>query len=553
MKMTMRGAAAVLCAGVATAALAESNQMSTVDAETMSNRLKIVESLTRIAENDPTDATIRMKLALVLDNVGMTEEAEWWRQEAMNINPEIATTGLIESGEDIPLHEFITSRGAGIPSVCNQPIGPDVIVGSLHDLRRWGTVGGITAFSVGTTSCNIGDEWLDWFDNDVRHPVIAQNMYKWEPFSVGDDNGRFKQIGQSWLKHGFFALSNNICCPSCSPTDGTHLGVGCADPYGAGLNGTFGWLGPRSEVNGATGFFYQYPYSSPTGNTTLRGRVQVQNTDLDQADPINADSLYIVEGHYVAKDDAEAGNKNNNTSYRTINVASSGSTHTISFAGSTQREVPAIHHWPQVEAGVTNVTVDVPGDGRYIVGYNASDNGDGTWRYEYAVYNQTSEDACTEFSVPVPAGVTITNISFHDVDSHSGEPYDNTDWTGAHTGGAVTWSAPAFSPSDDRNAVRWGTLYNFGFVADTAPVAASTNLVHLSGATSPAFDVAAPEVGVPPCPGDLNNDGTVDTADLGLILGAFGTTSQAADINGDGTVDTADLGILLAEFGPCPT
>ena len=96
MKMTMRGAAAVLCAGVATAAFAESNQMSTVDAETMSNRLKIVESLTRIAENDPTDATIRMKLALVLDNVGMTEEAEWWRQEAMNINPEIATTGLIE-------------------------------------------------------------------------------------------------------------------------------------------------------------------------------------------------------------------------------------------------------------------------------------------------------------------------------------------------------------------------------------------------------------------------------------------------------------------------
>ncbi|MCB9847849.1 MAG: matrixin family metalloprotease [Phycisphaeraceae bacterium] len=53
------------------------------------------------------------------------------------------------------------------------------------------------------------------------------------------------------------------------------------------------------------------------------------------------------------------------------------------------------------------------------------------------------------------------------------------------------------------------------------------------------------------CVADLNSDGIVDTADLGILLGVFGTSSPAADLNGDMTVDTADLGILLGVFGTC--
>ena len=49
--------------------------------------------------------------------------------------------------------------------------------------------------------------------------------------------------------------------------------------------------------------------------------------------------------------------------------------------------------------------------------------------------------------------------------------------------------------------------------------------------------------------GDLNGDGVVDTADLGILLGAFGTNTTSADINADCIVDTADLGILLGNFG----
>lgn len=50
-------------------------------------------------------------------------------------------------------------------------------------------------------------------------------------------------------------------------------------------------------------------------------------------------------------------------------------------------------------------------------------------------------------------------------------------------------------------------------------------------------------------PGDVNGDGVVDTADLGILIAAFGSSSVIADVNGDGTVDTADLGLLIANFG----
>ncbi|MCB9849038.1 MAG: hypothetical protein H6814_11565 [Phycisphaeraceae bacterium] len=48
---------------------------------------------------------------------------------------------------------------------------------------------------------------------------------------------------------------------------------------------------------------------------------------------------------------------------------------------------------------------------------------------------------------------------------------------------------------------------------------------------------------------DVNNDGRIDTADLGSLLGAFGSSNAAFDFNGDGVVDTADLGILNQNFG----
>lgn len=48
-------------------------------------------------------------------------------------------------------------------------------------------------------------------------------------------------------------------------------------------------------------------------------------------------------------------------------------------------------------------------------------------------------------------------------------------------------------------------------------------------------------------PGDLNQDGSVDSADIGLLIAAWATAN--ADLNGDGTTDSADLGILISNWG----
>jgi len=49
--------------------------------------------------------------------------------------------------------------------------------------------------------------------------------------------------------------------------------------------------------------------------------------------------------------------------------------------------------------------------------------------------------------------------------------------------------------------------------------------------------------------GDLNGDGLVNSADLGLLLGTWGPCKGCpADLNGNGVVNSADLGLLVAAW-----
>jgi FG-GAP-like repeat len=57
------------------------------------------------------------------------------------------------------------------------------------------------------------------------------------------------------------------------------------------------------------------------------------------------------------------------------------------------------------------------------------------------------------------------------------------------------------------------------------------------------------------CSGDLSGDGSVDGADLAVMLGIWGnsgTPGFPGDLNGDGTIDGADLAGLLGAWGACP-
>ncbi len=111
---------------------------------------------------------------------------------------------------------------------------------------------------------------------------IAQNLYRLK-------NGRFDQIGLSWLKHGF--TSTNSSTAGCSgatgqsctspPAGGNQLGIGCTDPYVSSLNGSRP-LGTPSEVNGTTGVF-PFPYTQVASSTVYDERVKVATADVDAA------------------------------------------------------------------------------------------------------------------------------------------------------------------------------------------------------------------------------------------------------------------------------
>ncbi|MBI3845982.1 MAG: HYR domain-containing protein [Planctomycetes bacterium] len=374
--------------------------------------------------------------------------------------------------------------------------GPDVIVGDLQNVQRYGTVGGITAFSVGTTSCNIGTIWLNWMSNTNQHPVIGQNMYRLK-------NGRFEQVGMSWLKHGFFALSGGLCFGDCQSTDGTHLGVHCSDPYDSGLNGDQSNLGPRWQVNASTGG-YPYPPANPATPATIGRRLQVHNTDLDPGQ--NAGALYFVEGQYVTPDDAAANNKNNNASYRRITVSGTpgSGTYNIALTATTQRQKPGIQAWKDNDAAVTIVDTDISSDGRITLGYKVTDNGNGTWHYEWAVYNMNSDRSGQSFSVPIATGVTLSNVGFHDVDHHSNDgvnnvTYDGTDWAFTNSGGVASWATSTFAQNPNANALHWGSLYNFRFDANTAPTAGNATIGLFTTGSPGSITVATqvPMSGVP--------------------------------------------------------
>lgn len=404
---------------------------------------------------------------------------------------------------------------------------PDVIVGSLPSTNAYGsnTVNGevIYAYSVATTSCNIGDQNLDWIANNNQHPVIAQDMFRLH-------EGRFSQIGNSWLKHGFCALQNPGLCPGCAGGGGclSFLTPGCADPYSAGLNGSQSNLGPRSQVNATTGVF-PYPYSAPpipSGQGAIGRRLQVKESDLLSANFPGA--FYFVSGQYVARDDADANNQANNASYRRVTVSQSGN-HNLSFQGSTQMQQPGIQAWQDFQSSVTLVDVEVPNGGLFIAGYDVVDNGNGTWNYEYAIMNLYSDRSANSFTVPYPAGVSIITHGFHDNSWHSGETVDGTDWTATlNPGIGITWETDSFSTNTDANALRWAMLFNFYFTCDAPPAdnTATLGLFKPGGAGDPnemTLTVAAPSGNFLPGVQDLSCDlgATTDpSVDLSWTNGA---------------------------------
>lgn len=352
--------------------------------------------------------------------------------------------------------------------------GPDVIVGGITGPSNYLNNSTHDAFTIGTTSCNIGDTPLLWQANNSNHPVIAQNLFRYQ-------GGRFEHVGQSWLKHGFLALAGTVCGGPCLGPGGSHLDPGCSDPYGSSLNGDQTGLGPKFEVNAATGVF-PYPYTE--GNQGITGdqrykRIRVALSDLDPG--THPGAIWIAEAQYTANDDAAAGNNSNNASWRQAQMSSAGSGYSMSFplTNPTHRQQTAIEAWQTLDPGVEIAPIDVIHDGRFWVGFKSTPLPNGKFAWEFAVQNMTSHRSGQAFHIDVPAGATVTNIGFHDVSYHSGEPFSGTDWSSSVAGNTVTWSTQTFAQNVNANALRWGTLYNFRFETDVPPPPAVTATIDL--------------------------------------------------------------------------
>ena len=438
----------------------------------------------------------------------------------------VCGNGTVETGEDCDDGSSNGTANSCCTASCTfSGKSPDVIVGDLVGTANFGTVGGITAYGVGTTSCNLGSCWLNWISGTAEHPVIGQNMFRLK-------DGRFEQIGQAWLKHGFTALqNNNVCASDCTAApNGTHLGVHCADPYDSSLNGSQTRLGPKDDVNANTGV-YLFPDSreSTTGNAIFK-RLQVHNTDVDPAQ--NSGALYFVEGQYVSHDDASSKNNPNNASYRSVTVGASP--FNLTLTGSTVRTKAGIQAWKAADPTVTETTVSAP-EGLFIVSAKATSLGGGVYHYEYAVQNLNDQRAGQSFTVPLPAGAVVTNVGFHDVDYHSGTPYDGTDWTPTVTASSVSWATSTYDVNINANALRWGTLYNFRFDANQAPGTSSVVLGLFRPGTPTSVSVTTVTPGV--CGGAPNgtacNDGNacspVDACQSGVCTAGSFVVCTASD------------------------
>ena len=355
----------------------------------------------------------------------------------------------------------------------------DVKLGILNSIASVGHTGtfpnGRLGMSMATTSCNVGDvnvTWLAAMNED--HPGIAMQVYR-------ELDNRFEQVGVSWIKHGFFALSNSQCTTCQNPSPGTFLGVGCSDTYGLSNNGDRFWLGPRDEWDPNLGtwdcmnsFFDGTPADcvrseNGSGNGPVNHRLE--GFDGDYGLP---GATYYYEAMYMVNADEAL---RNNIGSRECTMFWNGNTWIFSTpstgSGNPLIEGPAVERY----GDMTTIKRLDGGNGEVVLSVDVQDLGDGTWRYEYALFNWTLDRMVRQFSMPTNG--LVSNFYFHDIDDEAGN-----DWVVTTTAKNVTWTYndAVFPGHKVGGALEFGTLYNFGFTSNRPPATRTAALgIHESG------------------------------------------------------------------------
>jgi hypothetical protein len=400
--------------------------------------------------------------------------------------------------------------GPGVPSLVP---GPDIIVGDLPNMLQVGSAGSQVGLGVATTSCNNGDQPVDFYAlPDTDHPFFPQNFYR---MSGGADNTvRFEQIGQAWIKHAFGADELDDCDLGCNTNNCTQfsqLCPGCADPYLADENGTYSLLGSRAWVNPFTGAMPSTAADhSGHVHDGVSHRIRVNVDDLNTT--LNTGASYFAEAAYLTPQEyawcqTHPGQCNmyNNASFRKFLVT--GTTNfSFSPVGQTVRMQPAIMAW--TGATVNQIQPDPGNDGISFVGYKVTSPAPGVYHYEYAVYNENLDRSIQSFRVPVGVA-NISNIGFHAPPQEPGwandgtfnnQGYSSTPWAVTQDSDSITWNSETFAQNQNANAIRFGTLYNFRFDADQPPQSANATVGFFKTGSPMSVGVQAPAGSVTPTP-----------------------------------------------------
>ncbi len=359
------------------------------------------------------------------------------------------------------LMAMLIAVGGSDPFAQGQAIGPDAIAAiDPGPAGVWGSVNGVQGYSTIGGVCNLGDVSLPGnipnppYVTETNHPMWAQNFYRLS--DVG-----FQQIGLSWVKHDGWNSDKNPCygcdplstCTPCTvegclPT----LEAGCKDIYQVCENGIQGWLGPRSQINPATGVWPigglgSETYCNPASSGgKIACQLQIAAVDFEEE---FADARFFLEQQVITPDEWPGTTWINNVSYKEATIGACAPTlctgfdpcgddractpvgsciHPINVPATNPIEAncqdAAIYAWGSLVSGVEYDEIQVPNDGLLILAAKVTSAGIFGYDYEYAVYNMNSDRAVRSFKLTFsdPTTVRCNRIAFHDVDYHSGEP-----------------------------------------------------------------------------------------------------------------------------------
>ncbi len=467
----------------------------------------------------------------------------------------------------------LTALTAPAMAQSNMIPGQDVELGLLtsgSDFDDWGHEGpalaGESAFSMSTTSCNPGTTHVPWqAAMQENHPLIAFMCVREEA-----DQSRLVQISdRSWLKHGFFALSNNQCGYGCSMNSGgSYLAIGCSDTYGIGNNGSRSDLGPPEEIDpwlgtwNALGSFFDCPTGTGCdGNRSYFGsessqlthRVRILDSDLNVPG-----ATFAYYGYYVIRAEPEANRTNNGNSRNFVPTWNGSSWNTSEGGTNPHVQGTILQRWTgaTLTSGLNN-SGGQDRDGRVYVASKTSPLGGGNFHYEYALHNRDNNGGISEVRIPIGAGVNVSAFGFHDVDQDAGNQW----------GALVVGNEIIFSTST--NPLYWNTVYNFWFDCDAAPVSRNLELVQYvpNPSAAPSFfvnnigpgDGGGPMTFTNSCNGDGGNQsGCTDcpcgnNSAPGTIGGCRNSSLSAARLMGSGVPSVSNDTLRFELINAPPT